>query len=462
MTPPSPIDINRPERLYFMGIGGIGMSALAQFFLEKGFSIGGYDRTPSGRTDMLATLGIPIDFEENAFRPADWQRVIYTPAVGETFSPLQAARNAHMPVQKRAEVLGDLSRSYRCIAVAGTHGKTSTSGLIAHLLKAAGQDSVAFIGGILSNYNSNYLAGKGQWMVVEADEYDRSFRWLQPEIAVLTSTEPDHLDIYGTPEALRESFGAFAGQIKPGGLLLQHEAAQPLLAKRIDCRVRTYGLDVGEISARNINISGATTRFDYTTPSEEIEGLAMTFPGRHNLQNALAAVAVTKELGLDNEQIKQGLTTFEGIYRRFQVHINTPRLLFIDDYAHHPTELAAAIEAARSLAPENRLVVCFQPHLYSRTRDFATGFAQALNAADAVYLMHIYPARELSIPHVTANLVFQQVRTPYKQLINLNQFVAELPRAVRFPCTVLTLGAGDIETIVPAVNQQLNQLLDRN
>jgi UDP-N-acetylmuramate--alanine ligase len=448
------------KTVYMAGIGGIGMSALARFLLQEGWMIRGYDKVHGERVQELEALGIPVSQNETTFDPRAYDEIIYTPAVGEEFPPLQRARAKGMPVRKRAAVLGEIAQQYKTIAVAGTHGKTSTSCILAHLLMATGLPISALLGGIPSNYRTNYLSSGKEWLVTEADEYDRSLLELQPYLSLITATEADHLDIYNTESQLSETYYAYAQQTPPDGKLFLNAKERTLLnsLQNAAYSIETYGLEEGDHHAESVEHAGFTSYFSYRGPSVQLQNLRLPMPGRHNIENAIGAIALALAAGAPVERIPQALSEFKGIYRRFELQLDQPGLAYIDDYAHHPTEIRAAIEAARSVYPDRQLIVAFQPHLYSRTRDFAAGFVRELEAADRVFLLHIYPARELSIPNVTSNVLYQQITNPNKHLLNLKELPTALPQWVHKPATVLTLGAGDIDTQVAALKQQLLEL----
>ncbi len=444
------------KRLYFLGIGGIGMSALARWFARRGCQIHGYDRTPTPLTRTLESEGMHIHYEESVEKiPPGLDAVIYTPAIPEEHAERRFFLRKGIPLLKRAEVLGLISRRYRTLAVAGTHGKTTTSALLTHLLRSAGVDCSAFLGGIALDFDSNYVEGNSPFLVVEADEYDRSFLHLQPETAVLTSMDPDHLDIYGTHEQMLDSgFRAFLRQVPPEGKILVHEPLRPLLP---DFEFESFGLEAGDFQGRGLRVEGGAMVFDFEAPCMGIrwEGMRFPLPGQHNARNAVAALAVACRLGASEEGLRRGLASFRGIKRRFEVVLQSAECVFIDDYAHHPTELQAAIEAARQFFPGRKLTGAFQPHLYTRTRDFASGFARALDALDEIYLLDIYPAREKPLPGVSSRLIFEQMQNPNKHLLSKEELLETLKR--RPPEVLLTLGAGDIDALVAPIAQVLRQ-----
>ncbi|MEL7252391.1 MAG: UDP-N-acetylmuramate--L-alanine ligase [Bacteroidota bacterium] len=385
--------LNNIHSIYFIGIGGIGMSALARYFNGRGVRVAGYDRTETELTKTLVSEGIEVRYEESvATLPQDVDVVVYTPAVPATHTELTWFRTNDYPVYKRSQVLGVISEGMRTVAVAGTHGKTTTSTLTTHLLHACGISCNAFLGGVARNFSSNFVKGTTDWVVVEADEFDRSFLTLHPDLATIMSMDADHLDIYGDEETLlKTGFLAFAQQLKPGGRLLV-KAGLETHYEGLDREVVSFGIEAGQIQAQNVRVENGYFTFDYQGQVDTIRGLQHPHPGRHNIENALAAITVALELGGKAEDIRQGLLDFRGIGRRFEFQIREADLIFIDDYAHHPTELQAAIGAARELFPGKKVTGIFQPHLFTRTRDFVDGFAAALDELDEVLLLDIYPA----------------------------------------------------------------------
>lgn len=430
--------------MYFIGIGGIGMSALARYFHARGAQVAGYDRTATVLTKKLVAEGIDIHYEDDVGQlPTGIDLVVYTPAVPNSHSELQHLRTAGLPVKKRAEVLGIISRGMRAIAVAGTHGKTSTTTILTYLLRQGGVDCTAFLGGIALDFGTNFVAGQSDWVVVEADEYDRSFLHLHPELAVILSMDADHLDIYGDEETLHETgFRAFARQLKPGGQLwVQHAWADTL--GDVPGRL-TYGLEGGAYRAENIRVEDGYFTFDYHSPTHRMTGLQLALPGRHNVENATAAISVALKLGVEEADLRAALRSFRGIKRRFETLYRGADRVYIDDYAHHPSELRAAIGAARQLYPGRKITGVFQPHLYSRTRDFADGFAAALDGLDEAILLPIYPAREESIPGVESVMLLEKMANDRKRLVAKDELM-ETIKALQ-PEVLLTLGAGDVDT----------------
>ncbi len=448
--------------VYLLGIGGIGMSALARYFRAAGAVVAGYDKTPSELTQQLQHEGMDIHFEENtALIPAAFldpsQKenvlVIYTPAVPAGHEELVVFREKGFTVKKRSEVLGLITRHSRSVAVAGTHGKTSTSTLIAHLLQHGGKAINAFLGGISTNYHSNLLlAEKAEVTVVEADEYDRSFLQLFPDVAVITSLDADHLDIYGTHEEMRNTYRQFALQVKEGGLLI-HRKGLPLQAK---VPVLTYAVgEKADVYTSDLRVEEGAFVYDVHSPQGVWKAMKLFFPGSHNVENSLAAIAVAIHLGLTEAQIRDGLASFAGVKRRFETVLKNERTVFIDDYAHHPAELKACITAARELYPGKKITGIFQPHLFTRTRDFADEFARSLELLDEIVLLDIYPAREKPIEGVSSAMLLEKLQHSAKQLWSKE----EVPNRVKNlqPEVLLTLGAGDIDRLVEPIKKALQQ-----
>jgi UDP-N-acetylmuramate--alanine ligase len=459
--------------IYFLGIGGIGMSALARYFRGHGAEVYGYDRTETDLTRALEREGMHIHYDEDPrLIPAGVDLVVYTPAVPADHAGLVHFRHHGFPVIKRAEVLGIISRSKRTIAIGGTHGKTSTSSLTAHLVRAGGIDATAFVGGLALNLGGNFVEGTSDWVVAEADEYDRSFLHLQPEIAVINSIDPDHLDIYGSAEAVAEAYGQFAAQVKPGGTLLyKHGLALPVPATSVAAPTLsaedsatevagtagtwTFGIGAGDYQASNLRVEKGWSVFDLQTPRHGVlKGLRQRFPGRHNVENACAAIAAALTAGVPKGRIRAALAGFKGVKRRFEYIVRRPDLVFIDDYAHHPAELEATIQAARSLFPGRRLTGVFQPHLFSRTRDFADGFARALDGLDECLLLPIYPAREEPLPGITSELILQKMQLKSRRTVEKKELLDTLKE--KDLDVLLTMGAGDIDTLVKPIKRMLN------
>jgi UDP-N-acetylmuramate--alanine ligase len=446
------------KRVYLIGIGGIGMSGLARYFAHLGCIVCGYDKTSTDLTDQLHNEGIQITFDDRADRipysfqtPNECTLIIYTPAIPRDSAILNFFKNSGFELFKRSQVLGLISKSMFTIAVAGTHGKTTTSCMIAHVLKDSGKDCSAFLGGISSNYNSNVLYGKNDIVVVEADEYDRSFLTLYPNIAVITSMDADHLDIYGNHEQLTQSFRQFASQVKQGGTLIYHEDL-PLTTPGI-----TYsGKGPADVKAQNIRVENGSFYFDFKDSACGISNIKLGIAGWHNIENATAAIEVALKLGIEPELIKRALESFRGVKRRFEYIVKTTKNIYIDDYAHHPEELRAAITSVKQLYPDKKLTTIFQPHLYTRTRDFADGFAEVLDMSDELILLDIYPARELPIEGVSADMILERMKLKNKRKCGKQEAV-DLVRREQ-PELLLTVGAGDIDQLVGPLKEVLENV----
>jgi UDP-N-acetylmuramate--alanine ligase len=450
------IQIENLKEIYFIGIGGIGMSALARYFHNKGVSVSGYDRVSTHLTRTLEKEGMLIHYSENADQiPGNPGLVIYTPAIPAHNIELKACRERGYIVKKRAEVLGLISKSRKTIAVAGTHGKTTTSSILTFLLCEGGFGCSAFLGGIMVNYQTNYLDQDGGYAIMEADEYDRSFFHLVPEIAVVTSLDADHLDIYGTFDEMKGGFVDFLRNVTTGGLILVHESLRDIITQnaleRNDVQIETYGIELGDHQASSVEVRNGIFHFDLQGPDGQIEDLSIQMAGRHNVLNATAACVIALKLGLSPENVKRHLRLFKGIKRRFEFINSDERRVFIDDYAHHPEELRAAINAARELYPSGKLTVVFQPHLYSRTRDFADGFADVLATADELILLEIYPAREEPLPGVDSSMLFNLVEMDSKILTTKKDLLNVL--RLKETEVLMTLGAGDIDGLIPGINE---------
>lgn len=441
---------------HFIGIGGIGMSALARHFHQRGDTVTGYDRSETPLTRQLQAEGIAIHYQDDpALLPAHVDIAVYTPAVPADNAQMKTLRQQGVPCYKRAEILGEITRGKKCIAVAGTHGKTTTTAMITHLLLQSGQGCSAFLGGISKNLQSNYTFDeKSEYIVVEADEYDRSFLQLHPHIAVVTATDDDHLDIYGSHENLIQAFSQFVSQTDDDGMLVVKEGL-PVDDNHIMERShrRTYtaiGIEA-DYYPWNVRHYGSNIYFDLRTPDGVLYDLQLSHTALYNVENAVAATAVAMACGVHEEQLRQGLKSFLGVQRRFDFRIASKELVYIDDYAHHPQEIEAVIRSVKYLYPEQRLVVVFQPHLYSRTRDFATEFAHALLPADEIILLPIYPAREAPITGVTSHLILHQIDKMSKYYCTKEQLFELLPAL--YPDVLLTLGAGDIDQLVEPIRQ---------
>lgn len=445
------------KQVYFVGIGGIGMSALARYFVHLGVTVFGYDRVETALTQQLEQEGMHIHYQDDVAQiPEGIDLVVYTPAIPAEHLELQHFRANGYTIMKRAEVLGLISKSKKTIAVAGTHGKTTTSAILAHLLKVGGVDCSAFLGGIAGNFNSNFVAGESEWVVMEADEFDRSFLQLRPEIAILTSMDADHLDIYGDKESLEQTFLEFAGQVKQS---IYYQAGLPIDSQyNLGIDWYNYGINQGTIRANNVSAIQTIFVFDYVNNQNRvptIPRLEFTLAGHHNVLNALAAISVAKELGVNDKAIREGLATFKGIKRRFELVTLTPNdRAYVDDYAHHPTEIEMAIYAARTIFPKGKITGVFQPHLYSRTRDFATEFAAVLDQLDEVILLDIYPARELPIAGVSSQMILDKMKLVKKELVQKEKLLEVLGN--KEIQVLMTLGAGDIGAMV----EDIKDLID--
>ena len=445
-------------KIYFIGIGGIGMSALARFFHAKGHQVAGYDKSDSALIQDLIQEGIPVILEDavallpSFLDPSD-TLIVRTPAVPSETEILMHVIAMGYEIKKRSELLAIVAQGMRTIAVAGTHGKTTTSSMIAHLLTHSGFGCNAFVGGVMTGYDTNVLIDPSSgYMVLEADEFDRSFHHLKPELAVITSVDPDHLDIYGDSATFIQAFETFAQGLQATGSLLRQEEIE---AFQIAAEESSYGTEQADYRAQAICIKNGAFHFDLHHPSGAIKDIALNMPGRHNVMNATAACAIALKLGIAEEKIKAAIAAYEGVQRRFQFYQRGPSVYMIDDYAHHPSEIRACLSAARELFPDKKLTVAFQPHLFSRTRDFMDGFADSLSMADELVLVPIYPAREKPIPGITSEELLKQVRITNKVLCTKE----ELPKyfAERELEVLLILGAGDIDRTIPLINSVLSE-----
>ncbi|PSR52234.1 UDP-N-acetylmuramate--L-alanine ligase [Adhaeribacter arboris] len=453
--------------IYFLGIGGIGMSAIARYFNAKGLPVWGYDKTPTPLTQALLEEGIQIHFEDEINLIPDKVKqnreqtlVVLTPAIPAEHREWEYFRENGFEIKKRSEVLGIITANAFTIAVAGTHGKTTTSSMIAHLLHHAGVNCSAFLGGISVNFNSNLLLGKEEdgreIIVVEADEYDRSFLRLFPDIAIVTSTDADHLDIYGDKDALIHSFQDFIGQIKPKGTLLLNTKADGRVKAKMNPSVKIlpYGLERAEVNAGNISIEGHHFKFNLVTPAGILPGLELPVPGYHNVENALAACYTAQLMRVSPHQIRAGIAAYRGVKRRFEFVAETKKHIYIDDYAHHPSEINAFVTSLKALFPEKKIKLIFQPHLFTRTRDFADEFAQSLSQVSEVELLEIYPAREKPIPGITSEMLLDRISGPKKSLLTKQEVLDKMLKVNDFD-VVATVGAGDIDTLVQPIKNIL-------
>ncbi len=457
------MNMNHIKAVYFIGIGGIGMSAIARYFLQKGILVGGYDKTPSELTGVLEKEGALIHYcEDIDLIPTECKQkesclVVYTPAIPSTHKELEYFRNEGFEIEKRAQVLGTLTRSLRGLCVAGTHGKTTTSSMTAHLLHQSHIGCNAFLGGITKNYGSNYLLSPdSEFVVIEADEFDRSFHHLTPYATVITSTDADHLDIYGTKEAYLESFNHYSSLIQPGGFLILHKGTEmePRVQKGVT--VYSYSRDTGDFHAENIRIGGGEIIFDFISPLGNIENIQLGVPVSINIDNGIAAMALAQISGVNAEEIRNAMATFGGVDRRFDFKIKTDDMVYLSDYAHHPAEIRQSLLSLRELYQSKKITAVFQPHLYSRTRDFYQEFAESLSLADDVILVDIYPARELPIPGVTSELIYNNLAPHVTKRMCQKEEILDMIKNSEFDVLV-TLGAGDIENYAPQITDYLNK-----
>ena len=441
------------KKIYFVGIGGIGMSALARYFLLRGVEVYGYDKTETILTKELAAEGMKVHYTDDvALVPPNVDLVVYTPAIPKEHKELNYFLSNNILVKKRSEVLGIISQSMKCIAVAGTHGKTSTSSLLVWILRCGGIDCTAFLGGIAKNYDSNFISGKSDWVIIEADEYDRSFLQLFPEISIVTALDADHLDIYGTHETMVEAYQQFMRQTQK--IIFAHDDIEAIVLPN-SVQFLKYGSDGGEYRSQFLRVRTDWFVFNYVSPLCDMTDIKFTQPGKYNAENATAAISVALHLGVSEENIRAALASFKGIKRRFEFVYKSKNVTYIDDYAHHPKELTAAIGAARMIYPDRKITGVFQPHLFTRTRDFAKDFGVALSLLDEVILLEIYPARELPIEGVTSQIIFDEIKTKNKKLVTKNNLIEELSQ--KDISVLMTLGAGDIDTFVPQIKSWLEE-----
>lgn len=449
------------KSVYFVGAGGIGMSALVRYFIHHGLVVGGYDKTPSTLTRQLEKEGALIHYEENvdeiphACRRADSCLVIYTPAIPEDHQEMKYFRENGFEIQKRAQVLGTLTRQHKGLCVAGTHGKTTTSTMCAHIVHQSHLDCNAFLGGISKNYGTNYILSDSDYVVIEADEFDRSFHWLSPYMTVITSTDPDHLDIYGTKEAYLESFRHYTELIQPRGALIIHRGLEmkenlPDGVHRYD-----YSLNEGDFHAENIRIANGEITFDFVSPIEPVKNVQLGQPVPINIENGVAAMAMAQLAGCTAEELRIGMKTYGGVDRRFDFKIKNDRHVFLSDYAHHPKEIYQSARSIRELYQDRKITAIFQPHLYTRTRDFYRDFAEALSLLDEVILTEIYPARELPIEGVTSQLIYDNLRPGIEKQIIRKDDVLSFVKSRDFD-VLIVLGAGDLDNMVPEIARILN------
>lgn len=451
------MEIKDIKAVYFVGAGGIGMSAIARYFISKGMVVAGYDKTPSDLTLRLEQEGMLIHYEENvneiphACKNPNSCLVVYTPAISSTHKELQFFREGGFEIQKRAQVLGALTRSHKGLCVAGTHGKTSTSTICAHIMHQSHLECNAFLGGISKNYGTNYiLSDESDYVVIEADEFDRSFHWLSPWMSVITSTDPDHLDIYGTKEAYLESFRYYTTLIQKGGALIIHKNLEMKANVQEGVRVYEYSRNEGDFHAENIRIADGEITFDFISPIENVYDVEMGQPVPINIDNSIAAMAMAQLNGCNGEELRYGIKTYHGVERRFDFKIRDDRHVLLSDYAHHPKEIYQSAKSLKELYAGRKITALFQPHLYTRTRDFYKDFAEALSMLDEVILCDIYPAREEPIPGVTSQLIYDNLAEGVKKSMVRKDEVLDMVKSRDFDVLVV-LGAGDLDNLVPQI-----------
>ena len=454
------MEIKDIKAVYFVGAGGIGMSAIARYFISRGLVVAGYDKTPSDLTRQLEKEGMLIHYEENidaipaACKQPESCLIIYTPAIPAEHQELQFFRQHGFEIQKRAQVLGTLTREHKGLCVAGTHGKTTTSTMCAQIMHQSHLDCNAFLGGISKNYGTNYILSDSDYVVIEADEFDRSFHWLRPWMSVITSTDPDHLDIYGTKEAYLESFRHYSELIQPEGALIIHKGLEMKEHLQDNVRRYDYALQEGDFHAENIVIENGEITFDFVSPIENVKGIQLGQPIPINIENGIAAMAMAQLAGCTADELRNGMKTFKGVDRRFDFKIKTDKLVFLSDYAHHPKEIYQSAKSIRELYRNRKITAIFQPHLYTRTRDFYKDFADALSQLDEVILTEIYPARELPIEGVTSALIYDNLRPGIEKQIIRKDDVLDLVKRRDFD-VLIVLGAGDLDNQVPQITKIL-------
>lgn len=450
------------KAVYFVGAGGIGMSAIARYFLNKGMAVAGYDKTPSELTHNLEKEGMQIHYEENVnaipqeCRDASHTLIIYTPAIPAEHKELVFFRERGFDIQKRAQVLGTLTRTHKGLCVAGTHGKTSTSTMCAHIMHQSSVDCNAFLGGISKNYGTNYILSESDYVVIEADEFDRSFHWLRPWMSVITATDPDHLDIYGTKEAYLESFRHYSTLIQPGGALIIRKGLEMKAEVQEGVRVYEYSRDEGDFHAENIKIENGGITFDFVSPIENVPNVTLGQPIPINIENGVAAMAMAQLNGCTADELRNGMATYGGVDRRFDFKIKDSRHVFLSDYAHHPKEIYQSAKSMRELYQDRKITAIFQPHLYTRTRDFYKDFASALSQLDEVVLCDIYPAREQPIPGVTSKLIYDNLAEGVEKSMIRKEDVLDFVRSRDFD-VLIVLGAGDLDNYVPQIAEIIKQ-----
>lgn len=452
------------KAVYFVGAGGIGMSAIARYFLNKGIVVGGYDKTPSTLTKALEEEGMSIHYDEDVDKiPTECKNkentlIIYTPAIPSEHQELVFFRENGFEIQKRAQVLGTLTHSHKALCVAGTHGKTTTSTMAAHIMHQSSKDCNAFLGGISKNYGTNYILSDSEYVVIEADEFDRSFHWLSPYMTVITSTDADHLDIYGTEEAYLESFRHYTSLIQEGGALILHTGLKMQPDVKSGVTTYTYSRDEGDFHAENIKIENGEITFDFVSPVGNIEGISLGQPIPINIDNGIAAMALAQLNGCSDDEIRNAMATFGGVDRRFDFKIKNDKIVFLSDYAHHPKEILQSAKSLKEVYKDRKVTALFQPHLYTRTRDFYKEFAESLSLFDEVILLDIYPAREKPIEGVTSKLIYDNLRTDMEKMMCHKDEVLDIVRSKEFDVAVV-LGAGDLDNMVPEITEILNNKL---
>lgn len=451
------------KAVYFVGAGGIGMSALARYFIHRGLVVAGYDRTPSDLTHQLEKEGMVIHYEENvdeipqACRERESCLVVYTPAIPATHKELTFFREHQFEIKKRSQVLGLLTDHHKGLCVAGTHGKTTTSAMCAHIMHQSSIDCNAFLGGISKNYGTNYLlSAQSDYVVIEADEFDRSFHWLHPWMTVITATDPDHLDIYGTKEAYLESFRHYTELIKKGGALILHTGLEMTPNVQEGVKTYSYSRDEGDFHAENVRIERGEITFDFVSPIENVKDVRLGQPIPINIENGVAAMAMAQLAGCSASELRYGMETYRGVDRRFDFKIRTDKMVFLSDYAHHPKEIYQSAKSLRELYHDRKITAIFQPHLYTRTRDFYKEFADALSQLDEVVLTEIYPAREEPIPGVTSELIYDNLKPGVKKQMIKKADVLSFVRSHDFDVLVV-LGAGDLDNMVPQITRIIEE-----
>lgn len=450
------------KNIYFVGAGGIGMSALVRYFLHQGCKVGGYDKTPSELTETLIREGAMIHYDDDVslipecFKDKDTTLVVYTPAIPADHSELTYFRNGGFDIQKRAQVLGTLTKAHKGLCVAGTHGKTTTSTMAAHIIHQSSVDCNAFLGGISKNYGTNYiLSSESDYVVIEADEFDRSFHWLRPYMTVITATDPDHLDIYGTKEAYLESFRKYTSLIQPGGALIIHKGLEMQPDVQPGVTVYEYSRSEGDFHAENIRIGNGEIFFDFVSPKGVVKDIQLGVPVSINIDNGIAAMALAQLNGVADDELRAAMKTFGGVDRRFDFKVKRDDIVLLSDYAHHPNEIEQSVRSIRELYSDKKIAAIFQPHLYTRTRDFYKDFAASLSLLDEVFLCDIYPAREAPIPGVTSSLIYDNLRPGIQKRLIHKEDILDIARNKDFD-VLIVLGAGDVDNYVPQIAEIFN------